>query len=93
MKKGYVRALLTPDFEKSSIALAKAELLGTASEPLIRLIAQVFDYSLAEGDAYINIGLNRQKSAVVLTLTVEGEKTYAIGADLPSFLLACQDLL
>jgi transcriptional regulator of NAD metabolism len=93
MKKGYVRALLTPTFEVSHTELAgdpkKRQLLDT----LTLLCAQVLDHALSIGDAYLTVSINRKKDAAVVTLCVAGEKTYATGGTLEELLANVADLL
>lgn len=49
---------------------------------LLLLLADVIDEAVKGSNSYMTIGVTRDKSAIIATITVDGSKIYASGATL-----------
>jgi len=90
------------DFVKSDLVANQLETLDqelaskTKAEPyhpMIRLIADVLDNAIKGDNCYLTIGTTRDQSAIILSLTVEGQKIYVSSATLYELAGRCQELL
>lgn len=60
---------------------------------LLRLISDVCDTAAAGADCYMVIGTNRDKTALLLTVTQDNRKGYISAVDLVALSEACKSLL
>jgi hypothetical protein len=82
MKKDYVRADMKADQLKTmSQQLAKPDKPVTYF-PLLLIMADVIDDAVKGANTYMTLGVSRDKSSIILTISVDGHKLYASGATL-----------
>jgi len=93
MRKQYTRAELQPTFEETYDQ--KPELGGglKGAECLVRLVAQVLDEAVRGSDCFLSIGITRKGDAAVVTLSLNGDKQFATGADWPSLMASVESLV
>jgi len=82
MKKEFTRADMTPDQLKTMHQqLAKAD-KPTTYFPLLLIMADVVDEAVKGSNTYLTLGVTRDKSAIIMSISVDGKKLYASGASL-----------
>jgi len=60
---------------------------------LIRLIADVLDNAIGGNNTYMTIGATKDKAAIIVTVSVEGNKMYVNGSSLVEISAGANELV
>ncbi|HEY9759004.1 MAG TPA: hypothetical protein V6C97_27800 [Oculatellaceae cyanobacterium] len=71
----------------------KANNAGQTYEGFLAILADVVDTAIGGSECYAVLGLNRNRDAVMLTVTIGREKLYATGPTLVAVSKAAEELL
>lgn len=87
------RAEIQSDNLKTLREQLKANKGGQTYEGLVAILADVVDTAVGGSECYAVLGLNRNRDAVMLTITIGREKLYATGPSLVAVSKAAEELL
>lgn len=80
MKKEFVRAQLKPDQLNAVRQMLQKEAQAKLLSPWLLMIADVLDNAVSGSNSYVTVGVTKDKTAIICTITYEGSKLYASGA-------------
>lgn len=86
-------AEIAPENLKTLREQLKTNKAGQTYEGLVAILADVVDTAIGGSECYAVLGLNRNRDAVMLTVTIGREKLYATGPSLVAVSRAAEELL
>lgn len=93
MRKDFVRADLVADNVKALENAAGEPLAATPLYPLVLLLADIADEIATGEDVYITLSAPRAHNCLMLTVGLNGQKTYVSGACLEELAKGAKSLL
>jgi len=93
MKRSYVREVLQPVSLAQVVDSSKEKLQDTVYLAFLKLVAECLDLRAEGEDVWINLGTDRSKSSLLLTVHDNGTQYTAGGATLADLAADCSRLL